>query len=109
MVVRVVADLASRRPERIEVVDMGVGIPPDRQGADLRGFRAGKWQYRAAVWRYRARSCRVEVVMRPARVPAPGGEWAESRVAVRRHSDSDCAGRSDRKAGVSFATLRPSL
>jgi len=38
MVVRVVADLASRRPERIEVVDTGVGIPPDRQGAIFEAF-----------------------------------------------------------------------
>jgi signal transduction histidine kinase len=38
VVVRVLADAASRRPERIEVVDTGIGIPADRQQAIFGAF-----------------------------------------------------------------------
>lgn len=38
VVVRVVADLASRRPERIDVIDSGIGIPSDRQLAIFDAF-----------------------------------------------------------------------
>ena len=38
VVVRVVADPASRRPERIDVIDTGIGIPPERQQAIFDAF-----------------------------------------------------------------------
>jgi signal transduction histidine kinase len=38
VVVRVLADPASRRPERIDVVDTGIGIPPERQQAIFDAF-----------------------------------------------------------------------
>jgi signal transduction histidine kinase len=38
VVVRVVADPASRRPTSIEVADTGIGIPPERQAAIFDAF-----------------------------------------------------------------------
>ena len=38
VVVRVIADPASRRPERIDVIDTGIGIPQDRQQAIFDAF-----------------------------------------------------------------------
>ena len=38
VVVRVIADPASRRPERIDVMDTGIGIPKDRQQAIFDAF-----------------------------------------------------------------------
>src|SRR4029453_12213880 len=38
VVVRVIADPASRRPERIDVIDTGIGIPRERQQAIFDAF-----------------------------------------------------------------------